>query len=98
MLPPDTEEIWSTSCMMPSSSSRRITPRWKMAARKPPPESARPIRNFLAGAVGVVCPGMVAVELIGYAFLVASRAVEWLVLGAFYCGLAGLQVKSNRGG
>ena len=42
--PPDTAEIVWTYFMIPSSSSRRITPRWKIEARNPPPERARPIR------------------------------------------------------
>src|ERR1039457_1134300 len=38
-----------TSFMMPNSSRRRITPRWKMLARNPPPERASPILGFLGG-------------------------------------------------
>src|SRR5262245_10515901 len=38
MLPPDTDEIVSTSERMPSSWRRRSAPRWNKALRNPPPE------------------------------------------------------------
>ncbi|SRR5216683_236043 len=43
-LPPETVETTETLSSRRSKARRRRTPRWKTAARIPPPESARPMR------------------------------------------------------
>src|SRR5258707_2412795 len=65
-LPPDTVETVETSSRSPSSARRLMTPRWKTAARTPPPDSASPI--FLparpaaggCGATAVLMPSLMA--------------------------------------
>lgn len=48
MLPPETEVMVSTFPSTPSSLRRRTAPRWKRAARYPPPDrrSATPLRSL----------------------------------------------------
>src|SRR6478752_7294309 len=43
MLPPDTAVMCVTSGRILASRRKRTMPRWYKVARKPPPESARPI-------------------------------------------------------
>src|SRR6266516_4604580 len=52
--PPENIESTSTRRRIPSSASRARTPMWKKEARKPPPDSARPILTSAAwgSAVG----------------------------------------------
>ena len=60
--PPETVEIASTFLRIPRSASRASTPRWKNAARKPPPERASPSPSFGGGAaVGSESASAVAV-------------------------------------
>ena len=59
--PADTAEIAPISTNLPPSLSRQNPPRWKRLARKPPPDSARPICSSLAIVIltpvlSKVCP------------------------------------------
>src|ERR1700758_4735739 len=63
MLPPETDEMVRSLARMPNSLSLRTAPKWKSAARYPPPESDNPMParcaagakfcTALAGAGGV---------------------------------------------
>ena len=64
MLPPDTDVNVSILERIPSSFMRRRAPRWKSAARSPPPDmqKARPFRGPSCGRYGEIpCSAAVSV-------------------------------------